>query len=72
MTPKQRFVTAKDLHRQSVRRPRRDGAAKDAAPSAADDVKSATADRVATADEVREAGQRALTRWASLLKRLAE
>ena len=52
-----------------------DRAAKDRAlpnPTAEDAVKGSDAHRSATADEVREAGQRASVRWASLLKRLAE
>lgn len=44
----------------------------DATVEAAGLAKSAPADRVATADEVRAAGERAAARWGSLLKRLAE
>lgn len=68
MTPRQRSLTAKDLHQKPVQRPRRG----DAPLTPVDEVKAVIDDRVATADEVREVGERASTRWASLLKRLAE
>lgn len=72
MSPRQRFSTAKDLHRQPVRRPQRDDAATDDPSTASDDVTADAADRTASADEVRAAGERAAARWASLLQRLAE
>jgi len=72
MATKHRPGTAAQRRRANERAVK-PGSAKDAALlNAEDKAVVVPADRVATADEVRSAGERAAARWGSLLKRLAE